>query len=416
VEMSFSLKSQDTIPPPPSAKRQKIVHVGSSSSSAISIDDQFNLVPPDQIVLRPAHRTSGDSSQERAPGLLYRGNSRVGEVSEYSSLERMMKSHSSPTRQRKRNGSRLSQDDAPIPSQIVDAISGSNHIDMTMEDEVLEVGPGGRKKSTYQGTAKSAARRGAEGHLRWNNTDQVSPYFANAPSPKGHFPTPKQDSHTSPELLPRRQTEDTNLRDKFVQTDGLRRGGGQVRSSSPDELARVGNTIGKDSDSNAISLRHSESPNKDSSSLTFKSVDTHTGLDPSNIRATTWGSSRPLKQTRLAQEAEPPWSVRVSAVNLPGTESMLNDENLGLVYNEKSDCYEIQKSGHLLPAFSCRIEPKKLQKVVWETGGCRVRCESSRVGSEDTVAEFELSSAKALKDLLDRLQNGNRFKVVGKSR
>lgn len=347
--------------------------------------------------------------------------------SEYRKVEEMMDSRPQSKKQRHNDNLNYPADNVLLPSSpkrspqpIPIEISGDESQTTTISNE----GPG----PPYRGTARQpppAANRTKSNIPKFPKegaNPTRSPYF--------NEPEPRANNKVKQKVLTEESTREKSpgLAQKFVAADGTRRGSDVNASSDADELQSAPTTVGQNADPDAVfdvKDMRSKSPSKHSYS-TMKAItqtDDLAILAPSTIKsdfpsfnAKGRNSGRPTRPAPHDHEAKPPWSVRLAAISLP--EEFFKNDDLGLVHDRNQNEYYVQMRGSAIrtPHCSLQILPLKLQKILWEKTGTRVRLESSRSGTEDNVLDLEFASEHDVADLLHRLQESNHLSVVGKTR
>ena len=335
-------------------------------------------------------------------------------VPEYRKLENMMKSDSrQPNRKRDQsNGRRPERSDiskslSPLP----DPLSRSNSITMINED-LQRTEPLPLSQSLHNEAALVTAERNmlsdpCPGQFA-DGCTFPSRYFSNTlKNSQDHESKHVSSSRAKSEAGTPKQPK--SLNSQFVQVDGQRRGGPNP-ASSPDELMS-GTTVGNQTDPTVQSPRKRSRTRSSSKALTttLKSpglVEDNLGLEPSNIRVSKFVAARPQKKAKSTEEAAPPWSCDLAAINLPAAGRYHQNQDLGLVHDKQSDIYKVYEGGlpAKFPGTTSQIAPLKLIRVHRECGGRKFRFESSRRGSEDNILDIEFSSKKDASDFFNRLQ------------
>ena len=420
----------ENLPTPPSAKRRHLDRQASPTSSDQT--DPLDHIPPDTISFQTSQETSRTHS--RAPStsadnqISSHPKKRDGSF-EYRSVEQMMDSRPKSKRQRYSDNRNYPADHALLPSSPTKRSSMSNPIDISGDEIHPPIASSKEALAPkYRGTAGQELPK-ANGNkpnisksLKERAKPTHSPYF-DKPSTSRANDNLKQKSSTR--TLPSKNSP--GLAQKFVAADGKRRGSDVNASSDIDELQSAPTTVGQNADPDAVfsvkSMR-SSSPTKHSSS-TVKATspaDDHAVLAPSIIKSDFPSSNAksrnlegPTRSAPREQEADPPWSVALAAISLPGR--LFEDDDLGLVYDQKLEEYYVQRRGSAIRTTnsSLTIQPSKLIKILWESQG-KVRLESSRNGMEDNLLDLQLTYERDLIVLLRRLQTSRSLMVVGKPR
>lgn len=436
VNSTSKTREQDeALPSPPSAKRRKLDHQASQVSPASSGQtDPLDRLSPHAIsfhasqgVSRAPSRAPSASANSQASGLPMKRNGSF----EYRKVEEMMDSKPKSKKQRRSDNQNYQADHKLLPSSPKRS-SMSDPIDISGdESHITKTKPRAALRPTYQGTARQPPPtvNGTKSNSSRSLKDRVhpaqSPYF-NQPG----LPTPRANGNVKQKLISQNVSREKSpgLAQKFVATDGTRRGSDVNASSDADELQSAPTTVGQNADPGAVFTvkeMRLNSPSKHSSSTLKATPPMHdlTVLPPSTIKsdfsssnAQSRNGGRPTRSAPRDQEAKPPWSVALAAISLPG--ALFTADDLGLVYDQKQGEYYIQRHGSAIrtPYSSLQIQPMKLNKILWERTGTKVRLESSRSGTEDNVLDLEFASERDLSDLLRRLQNSKSvpFSVVAK--
>ena len=406
----------------PSAKRRKVEHVklDSSSNSDVSIDDPMKGLSPRNITFRSRPNNSScsslsSSSHGRSSGRVTK--SFIGGVPEYTKVEEMMNSNSKTKGRltRIRSGKSHSKDSSIPELRPSQADRDQGDCKPLGEEESVDTRP------SYD---EQVSRTYEEPHINGVNGDKVpkstserSPYWI-APQ---NSSLSGQTSCSEKKVLQYKTPPKPLMSRQFIADDGKRRGDAAL-ASSPDELLSE-TTVGQHVKqvNHALNKRNQRehSPitllsNSNELSLSKDKV----GLDPSNIKATQFGASRSEKRLLRGQEARPPWSLDVVAINLPGYPQSYRNHNLGLVHDEKKGNFVMHQEGkplridNIVPV----INLNKLYKVIFEEDGCRIRFESSKEEGADNILDIEIAREKDKQRFLTRLQEGCRVKVKGYSR
>ena len=422
----------ETLPTPPSAKRRKLDHRVSPASSGQT--DPLDQISPHAISFHASQgtghrfrRAPSASANSQASGLPLKKI----DSSEYRNVESMMNSNPKSKKQRRRDNLVYQADHELLPSSPKYS-SMSNPINISGdESQNTNTNSKADTRPAYRGTARqqpptvNGSKANTSKQLKERGNPTQSPYFS-----KPALPEPRSNGNVKQKLVNPNSTRENSpgLAQKFIAADGTRRGSDVNASSDGDELQSAPTTVGQNADPDAVFTAknmRSNSPSKHSSS-TLKATsptDDLAVLAPSTIKSyfaspntQSRNRGRPSRPVSLNQEAKPPWSVALAAISLPG--NLYESDNLGLVYDEIQKIYYIQEQGLRITAnySSLRIQPGKLNKIMWEYSGVRVRLESSRSGTEDNVLDLEFRSEHDVQDLLRRLQHSNSFQVASKTR
>lgn len=428
---SNTSERNENLPTPPSAKRQKFDHQASPASSGQT--DPLDQISPHAISFhagqgtsqRPSRAPSASVNSQASgfPAVCMVPMKRNGS-SEYRKVEDMMDSKPKTKKQRRNDNLNYLADYNLLPSSPKRS-SMSNPIDISGdESQITHTNSKEASQPAYRGTARQpplTVKETKSNTSRLLKEPTQSPYF-NKPRP----PTPRERGNVKQKLIAQNPTKKKSpgLAQKFVAADGTRRGSDVNASSDADELQSAPTTVGQNADPDAVfTIRdmRSNSPSKYSSSTlqTTSPQDELAIYVPSTVKsdfpssnAKSRNGGRPSRPVPPDQEAKPPWSVALAAISLPEDNS--KNEDLGLVHDQKLNEYYIQKSGLQIRTThnSLRIQPQKLNKIIWEQTGVRVRLESSRIGTDDNVLDLELVSERDVQDLLNRLQNSKPLSVL----
>ena len=344
----------------------------------------------------------------------------------------MMDSNPKTKKQRHSENRNYAANHALLPSSPQKRSSMSNPIDISGDDsQPTKSNSQEASHSAYRGTARqppptsNGIKSNTSETLKERAKLTLSPYF-NKPRVNTNRANGNVKQTISTQSLIRESSP--GLAQKFVAADGRRRGSDVNASSDADELQSAPTTVGQNADPDAVFTvkeMRSNSPSKPSS-LTLKASTPPDDLaiwPPSTVKSDFVGSNarsrssgRPTRPVANQQEAKPPWSVPLAAVNFPG--EFFQNDDLGLVYDAKNEEYCIQMQGSPIKSShnSLRIRPQKIVKVLWENPGKRIRLESSRSGIEDNILDLELALERDIPNLLNKLQTSNSFQVIGKSR
>lgn len=408
------------------AKRQKLEPQRNSQNSPHQVDDSDdgNNLMDDIVGFRhvPSASQDGVSAVPRPyikPGISRTTTQDGPVVREAKSFEQFVVGGPLSNSKRRRDSQRRRGRDDPGTPRSSFASSHSDTIDL-LEPEVF-VKP--IAKTRYQGTAYYKAPPQPQASLRGKSgrsTGDRSPHFPMSDTAK---PVDEQAPVPSAANVKPISAE-TRLRDQYRDTDGRRRSGAD--QSSSDELLAAEPT------SRALSpvkTTGSQTPIK--ASQRGSPAPTLVGDDSfdaqqiqSNIRPSTFTqppkrTARPpskMHQGNNAEETSAPWSIPIRAYNLQGRTHQ--DDNLGLVYNDRDMSYEIHQSGQNLGKRNpeLRIQPGKLQKIFWAREGTKMRFHSSKVGTHDGALDIELCSEKSVQELNAILQTSDAISVKGEDK
>ena len=438
---SNTIERDETLPTPPSAKRQKLDHQASPASS--SQTDPLDNISPHAISFHASQgagqctsRALSASANGQASGLpavcvvpMKRNIS-----SEFRKVEEMMDSKPKPKKQRRNDNRNYRPDEVLLPSSPKRS-SMSNPIDISGdESQTTHTNSKQASRPVYRGTARQPPSTVKETR---SNTSKLpkepakpsqSPYFN-----KPRLPTPQVYGNVKHKLITQNfpREDSPGLAQKFVSADGTRRGSDVNASSDADELQSAPTTVGQNADPDAVFTIRDMRPNNLSevSSSTLQATSPNDELTiwaPSTVKSDFASSNtrsrnggRPSRPMHPDQEVKPPWSVALAAIGL--SDDLSKNEDLGLVYDQKMNEYCILRSGLRIQTNhnSLRIQPQKLNRIFWEHAGVRVRLESSRSGTEDNILDLEFVSERDAQDLIRRLQGSRPFSglnVVGKPR
>ena len=404
---------------PPSAKRRKTetVSIDSSSNSDKSSDDPIKGVPSGKLHMWPiqnqsqrAGRKPSSPTQDPTPESALRMGSWIPE---YSRVETLMNSNPrfSKHKKRERNiGTHFARAGASeTSSPPFEGESNSSQVDTSSKDDRLyKASSVSKQEDAPSGTTEVAPvdfqANGITDEKLLNDVPRRSPFWSAAQKPLGGKLVLSSESPPPPDKTPHQAP----MNKQFIAINGKRRGD-NGQGSSPDELLS-GNTIGKYVNQTPISpskrQRTGDSPKPTPFVKVMATRGNDTGLDPSNIKPTNFGTSRPARKRRLAQEARPPYSLDIVAINLPGNDVGHRNDNLGLVHDESKDHYVIRQEGKPLESdnIALTVKPAKLQKVFFEEEGRRIRFSSMKTEGEDNILDIEIAKEKDKQQFLERLQ------------
>ena len=405
----------------PPAKRRKKASTPLDESSQITGSDGIDELSLQQDLTPSLARDSRRTSQSTSkPSHGDDGPKSYFNTQEYHNVENTMNSNPSG---RRRGKSQYRKSSAGNPNgasmtlcQNLKHSSAADPIDLS--DNEPEQQPIGLSVQLprYQGTASEAhtkyfaAKEVLEKHPI-QGTGTRSRYFDQAMPSKASPKTPL------PEIAPKDfQSELQDRRDrldsKFRATNGKPRS--RDFASSPDVLT-ADTTVG--------TAPRNVSPCKSSSS-TRKGSPMKEGtadLPPSNIPRTAFSGGSRTKtglagHVSPAHEAEPAWGVRLAAVN-SGAQAH-KSTTLGLQYKPEVDTYNVVEGGTdwTIQDKSYCIRPALLRKVTWSLDDGRIRFEFARREGAENILDIELSYAKDVQTLTNKLQEGHHhFRIKGES-
>ena len=348
-----------------------------------------------------------------------------GRTTEYNSVERMMQDERGKETKRKR--SKHSDDRSGSSQSTVHPIRASaspskaDPIDLSSDKSEAE------GKNFKPSPALDAADSSFLQEDDLIATSTIRPMDTRGTGKRSaHFPQKTRQSSSPEILLPKRSTaaklegapasRDTNLRNKFVTTDGHRRSADFHNPNiSSDELGAE-TTIGRHAKPLGSQATSLQKPSRSTSPFKQPTVSQYTGhvldegdggLDASIIPASnfskegrkyqrTAGRSRPAK---FIPNPKTPNEIRLKAVSSSGT--LIEDDGLRLVYNNDKNLYAVHNKGIDLNTHdnnSLHINAKKVQKITWAESGKRARFESSKSRAFDNVLDIEFISEKDLSD------------------
>lgn len=406
------------------AKRPKL---GSSSRSQDSVEIFDGDGDVDMLSAGPAHvkRQRSLRRKSRTPSLLSQHSSRnltsyppLGRyVNEYRVVESTMDSKPGGRRGAHRqladqsSSSAMSANDGP-----------ASIIDLSTDDAPLKATP------RYQGTARPAASRAATSTVsrhsgRVRQIGHTSDHFQKPSSSEKAFDLTGKAYIATAKSTRNGNHRDPNLRESFVQSDGMRRSSNISLSS--DELQNEPN----DTDTRVSPQRrtvHEELQRRNVEGVA--TADTlSTGLPQSNIPSTTFSISgrKFASQKTLASRAQQTNRDNFHGVRLVSFSygslnyKVVNGQSSGLAGNNSDGCLDVIVDGENITARSSgfRIQPEKLQKIIWADSSHKMRLEFSKCGTEDGKGDLELGSEKDVAELVRYLQTSSpSCKVLSKSR
>lgn len=406
------------------AKRPKL---GSSNHSQDVVrmfigDDDVDMVSAEQDHVR---RYRSPQRKSRTPSLLsqhsnlnpksYSPNGRY--VNEYKMVESTMDS-----KPRGRRGIHHQHANQPLIPLFSADSSPPSVIDLSADEAPVKAKP------IWKGTARSSAARTAmstksdqSGWVR--QTSHASDHFRKSSSPQKAFDLTGKRYSSTAKSMEMANHRDSNLRDSFVQSDGTRRNSNVSLSS--DELHNEPfDTVTRGSPQPWTGREELPSlyAERDTTAENLS-----TGLPQSNIPSTTFSTHRqnatPRKAlvSRAQQTTKDTFlgvgliSFSYGSLNFEGVKG----QNSGLVNNSSDSCLDVVVDGkNITERFpGRRIQPEKLQKIIWADSSRKLRLEFSKCGTEDGKGDLELASEKEAAELVRYLQTSSpRCKVVVKAR
>ena len=210
----------------------------------------------------------------------------------------------------------------------------------------------------------------------------------------------------------------TSLVGQFVDVEGRKRG---HQSSSPDALSGE-KTIGG-MGINTLHIPLSPSSNRHQSRSPKKHVEVEpwngsketysSECEPSIIPHLTFKSGRrqemssPPTVSRVNKdgESELQWNAPLSAIVCKG--QYREEKGLRLIYNKSRQAYTVKQNALDLSAAdpSLTLYPTKLNKIIHDSGGRRMRFESARIGNSDHRMDVRMISEKDAWSLIQRLES-----------
>ena len=386
----------DSFEAPRSAKRQKLLHqVSTSSTSSESLDAGDVRLRITQYGKSPAisSRTHSFASRDGT-------RTRIGTAGEYRGVEDMMDSN--PRNAKRNNANRPRKASSPL----MEAFSRNNSVGTAVEDEPVGAATTATVGFNQEGTEDE------QSELTQENGTTNDDRRASAKQTHSKFFQPRSKRST----LPTHGNQD--LRTKFISTEGRVRG--NMDHLSSDELDGPP-TLGEHADVIPLSPHRRRQPVSSKTSVAMvKSASSSLEEQPverSNIKPTIFSSQAPSKgrpsrqadfEDEYLDENEPLWAVPLVAINLPGQE-MHRSSNMKLLYDENGKRYFVEEGGKPLKVSSFFLEVylRKLQRCWYEESGRRIRFESSKRGIADHILDLELCSEKDLVGLMLRIQNNS---------
>ncbi|KAI4287192.1 MAG: hypothetical protein L6R35_003551 [Caloplaca aegaea] len=125
--------------------------------------------------------------------------------------------------------------------------------------------------------------------------------------------------------------------------------------------------------------------------------------------------SRPHSSDALGGKPSPR-GIPIRAYYLQGR--VHQGESLGLVYNDRTKCYDIHQGGQSLAKSNQQLEirPAKLQRIIFTLEGTKMRFKSSKVGIADTILDIDLRHEKDAQQLIAILQETGSILVKGENK
>lgn len=104
-------------------------------------------------------------------------------------------------------------------------------------------------------------------------------------------------------------------------------------------------------------------------------------------------------------ESELQWNAPLSAVVCKG--QYREEKGLRLIYSKSRQAYTVKQNALDLSATdpSLILYPTKLNKIIRDSGGRRMRFESARIGNSDHRMDVRMSSEKDAWSLIQRLES-----------
>ncbi|KAL8983393.1 MAG: hypothetical protein Q9177_004989 [Variospora cf. flavescens] len=125
--------------------------------------------------------------------------------------------------------------------------------------------------------------------------------------------------------------------------------------------------------------------------------------------------SRPHSSDALGEKPSP-WGIPIRAYYLQGR--VHQGDSLGLVYNDRTKCYDIHQGGQSLAKSNQQLEirPAKLQRIIFTLEGTKMRFKSSKVGIADNILDIDLRHEKDARKLIATLQETGSIFVKGENK
>lgn len=406
------------------AKRPKL---GSSSRSQDSVrifngDDDVDMLSVEQDHVT-RHRSPQRKS--RTPSLLsqhsnlnltsYPPNGRY--VNEYRVVESTM--DSKPRGRKATHHQHANQFSNPLVSA---DNSPPSVIDLSADDAPPKAKP------VWKGTARSSASRAAMSTMsdhsgRVRHTGYTSDHFRKPSSSQKAFDLAGKGYNSTTKSMGSGSHRDFNLRDSFIQSDGMRRNSNVSLSS--DELHNEPyDTVTRGSPQRRTGREELEDSYAEGNTT---AENLSTGLPQSNIPSTTFSTHRRNATPRKALVSRAQHTNRDTFLGVPLVSfsygslnfEAVKGQNSGLAANNSDSCLDVYVDGENITRRSPgrRIQPEKLQKIIWADSSRKMRLEFSKCGTEDGKGDLELGSEKDVAELVRHLQTSSpRCKVVQKTR
>lgn len=358
----------------------------------ITRSDRYQVTNPEKEnrrALNNGHSSCSSTSVDRASS-----------VREYGNVEKMMKPSRNSYRAKKLP--RLDQ--------------SQNSLDA----KSLNMKTGIEQQKGKRGTARLNAKDRSDStssKMRLNGLHEIgecSPYSIN----QSHCQQQHADLHASqgvPSIKRQRRasSQDGHLRRTPCLNKGFR---AYDADSSGDELLGA-TTVGSNAGSHpspALNISYQDKGTEDPSTKEIASIMVP-GLPPSNIRSSFNKNKVPIKNSNLpaakSGEKERRWSIDLNYANAG---KVFEGDALGLVFDERTECYHVYFDGQNLSAtnISYQIQPKKLRQVFY--CDARVRFFSSKIGHADPRLDILSKSEKDVSELLKRLSESSGIKTTYK--
>ncbi|KAI4209503.1 MAG: hypothetical protein LQ351_007580 [Letrouitia transgressa] len=422
-------KFDEPIVTEPQPKRRKVEISYNSKETPQLIDEEEE---EDDILSmeysRVQHKTRSDGSQDARRTLnalavdstesSNRNGRFRGGIPEYKVVEHVMDSRPPKTKRYRVGQEKEGHLDGTSTKRSSLASSETNSV------EVLDAGrPQQEAKTLYKGTARAPLILEPSGDinhaLHAHSTGKQSPHFLPPTSSRTATGGNGSDEiggihEKAIERRGLRFRDENNLRGKWLSSE--------VNLSSPDELAAAKPSSRELS---PVKFAQSASPTKEPSldlqGSEFLKSDIETGLEKSNIQPShftkhgvkTTAFRGPAFQNTHSKEKAATWSMPFASFNFNGETRSSN--NLAFVFDESGESLNIHEAGRDIAAQepSLRLQPRKLQKILWAIKGVKIRFVSSKCGVHDNVLDVEMKSADDITVLLQKLQEGCSIRVLG---
>ena len=396
----------DSFEAPRSAKRQKLLHqVSISSTSSESLD-------AGDVTLKVTQYGKSPTTSSRTQNIASRSGTRtrIGAADEYRGVEGMMDSN--PRNAKRHNAHRLRKASAPL----VEDFSRNSSVDTVGEAEHTAAA------TTATVDSSREISRDIRPELTHRNGTMKSDYKAPMKQTHSQYFQPKSRQSMLPTHI------NQNLRTQFISTEGRPRG--SMDHLSSDELDGPP-TLGEHADVIPLSPQRRRQPVSSKGSVAVvRSASSSTEEQPverSNIKPTIFSSQARSKgksnrqadfENEYLDEEKPSWAIPLAAVNLPGQE-LRRSSHMKLVYDKSRNRYFVEEDGDPLEASGSLLEVclRKLQRCWYDESGKRVRFESSKRGISDHILDLELCSIKDIVELMLRIQNkSTNVKIITEDR